>query len=70
MDISIKQHIINNFKEDDTSSIFEAIEESVKNDDEVTLPGLGVFMSLIWENSTKEEKDKLTKCVKKALEEC
>jgi len=70
MDISIKQHIINNFKEDDTTSIFEAIEESVKNDDEVTLPGLGVFMSLIWENSNKEEKDKLTECVKKALEKC
>ena len=51
MDISIREHIINNFKEDSEESIYDAIDESVKNGEEVTLPGLGVFMSIIWENS-------------------
>lgn len=68
MDISIKEHIINNFKNDNEQAIFEAIDESVHNNDEVTLPGLGVFMSLLWENSNKEEKDKITAYIKKALE--
>ena len=49
MDISIREHIINNFKEDSEESIYDAIDESVKNGEEVTLPGLGVFMSIIWE---------------------
>ena len=52
MDISIREHIINNFKEDSEESIYDAIDESVKNGEEVTLPGLGVFMSIIWENSS------------------
>ena len=43
MDISIREHIINNFKEDSEESIYDAIDESVKNGEEVTLPGLGVF---------------------------
>ena len=68
MDISIKEHIINNFKNDNEQTIYEAIDESVHNSDEVTFPGLGVFMSLLWENSNKEEKDKITTCIKRALE--
>ena len=66
MDISIREHIINNFKEDSEESIYDAIDESVKNGEEVTLPGLGVFMSIIWENSD-EDKEKLVKCLKRAL---
>ena len=68
MDISIREHIINNFKDDSEKSIQEAVEESVKNGDEVTLPGLGVFMCLIWENSNVSEKTKLINKIKKALD--
>ena len=35
MDISIREHIINNFKEDSEESIYDAIDESVKNGEEV-----------------------------------
>ena len=72
MDINIRDHIINNFKGDDYSTLRRAIEESVKAKDEVTLPGLGVFFELIWENASKELKDELIdiirKRVKKGLE--
>lgn len=72
MDINIRNHIINNFKGDDYSTLRRAIEESVKAKDEVTLPGLGVFFELIWENASKELKDELIdiirKRVKKGLE--
>ena len=44
MDNSIRHHIINNFQGDDFSTLRKAIDESVKAKDEVTLPGLGVFL--------------------------
>ncbi len=67
MDISIKEHIINNFKGDSYDDIMEAIEESVSNYDEVTLPGLGVFMGLLWEKSNDSEKNEIVKKIKEAL---
>ena len=68
MDISIREHIMNNFKDDSFDDISIAISESVNSHDELTLPGLGVFMSLVWENSTDEEKNNIVKKIKEALE--
>lgn len=68
MNISIREHIIGNFKGDSLEDISIAIEESVNSRDEVTLPGLGVFMSLIWENSSDEERNSIVKKIKEALE--
>ena len=41
--MSIREHIINNFKGDDYDSLQDAINESIESNDEVTLPGMGVF---------------------------
>lgn len=59
MDIKIKDHIINNFKESDIVEIRESIEASVVSEDEIVLPGLGVFLGIIWESCNKKEKDNL-----------
>lgn len=67
MNISIREHIINNFKEDSIEEIKEAVNESVESNDEMTLPGLGVFMSLLWENSNEDEKNKILDKIKLAL---
>ena len=73
MDINIRRHIINNFQGDDFHTLKTAIEEAVKDQDELTLPGLGVFFELIWENADQELKNNLIeiirKRVKKGLEE-
>ena len=73
MDTNIRHHIINNFKGDDFATLKQAIEESVAEKDELTLPGLGVFFELIWENADQELKNELIdiieKRVKKGLEE-
>lgn len=66
MNIDIRGHIINNFKDDDKNAIREAIEESIKEKDEVTLPGMGVFLELIWNNSDESDKEKLLN----TLEDC
>ncbi|MBO5121331.1 MAG: small acid-soluble spore protein SspI [Bacilli bacterium] len=65
--MNIKEHIINNFKNDDHKTLIEAIEESVESNDEVTLPGLGVFLSLIWEGADKELKNNLIDILKQQI---
>ncbi|MBR2678333.1 MAG: small acid-soluble spore protein SspI [Bacilli bacterium] len=73
MDTNIRQHIINNFKGDNFDTLRRAIDESVEAQDEVTLPGLGVFLEIIWENASQELKnemiDIIRKRVQKGLEE-
>lgn len=67
MNASIREHIINNFKEDNIDELKDAVNESVESHDEMTLPGLGVFMSLLWENSDDKDKDKILDKIKLAL---
>ena len=68
MNISIREHIINNFKGDNYETLKQAIDESVSSGDEVTLPGLGVFLELIWENADMELKNKLIDIIKTRVE--
>lgn len=68
MNLDIRSHIINNFKGDDINILRDAIEESIKNNDEITLPGMGVFFELVWKKADDEVKNKilniLESCVK------
>ena len=68
MDISIREHIINNFQGDDYNTLRKAIDESVKSQEEVTLPGLGVFFELIWENANQELKNELIEIIRKRVQ--
>ena len=68
MDMTIRQHIINNFKGDDYETLRKAIDESVSSQDEVTLPGLGVFLEIIWENSDQELKNQLIDIIKRRVQ--
>ena len=47
MNIDIRKSIISNFKDSDISEISSSIEEAVNDEDEVTLPGLGVFFEIL-----------------------
>ena len=68
MDMSIRENIINNFIRDDYDTLRRAIDESVASGDEVTLPGLGVFLEIIWENADQELKNQLLDIIKKRVE--
>ena len=57
-DIKIRDYIINNFQNDNEETIKNAINESIKEQDEVTLPGMGVFFEIIWQDSNESEKEK------------
>lgn len=64
-DIKIRDYIINNFKDDDINTIKNAITESIEEQDEVTLPGMGVFFEIIWTDSNDEERNKMLEILKR-----
>lgn len=69
MELSIREHIISNFKDDNEKSIQNAIDDSIKENDEELLPGLGVFMELVWQNADQETKEKISRYIVKGLKE-
>lgn len=66
MNLDIRSHIINNFKGDDINTLKDAINESIKNNDEITLPGMGVFFELVWQKADEDTRNKILSI----LEEC
>ncbi len=64
MDVDIRKSIINNFKGDDYETLRKAIEESIKDNDEVVLPGMGVFFEIIWTDCDEEMKEKIINIIK------
>ncbi len=68
MEMNIRHHIINNFKGDNYDTLRRAIDESVEANDEATLPGLGVFLELIWENASQELKNEMIEIIRKRVQ--
>lgn len=54
--MEIKDYIIKNFEESTKEEIRETIVESVKSNDEVVLPGMGVLFEIVWKNSDLQDK--------------
>ena len=67
MNIDIRKSIINNFKQSNIDEIKEAIISSIKDGDEITLPGMGVFFEILWNNSNDTKKDYILQTIKKGL---
>ena len=65
--MSIKEYIINNFKEDNIETLENAINECIKEQDEETLPGMGVFLELIWKGSSETQKKSMLDTLYKEL---
>ena len=57
--MSIKEYILNNFKDASTNDIEDAINDSINSKDEVVLPGLGVLFEVIWENGNNNLRNEL-----------
>ena len=69
MNISIIEHIINNFKGDDYDSLQSAINESIESKDEVTLPGMGVFFEIVWQGADQRLKNSMLEIIKNRVNE-
>lgn len=67
MNIDIRKHIINNFKDSETTEIEESINSSINSKEEVVLPGLGVLFEILWNNSDRNNKELILSTIKKNL---
>ena len=67
MNINIRKSIIENFKNNTNEEIKESIESAIKDNDEITLPGLGVFFELLWNNSDSIKQNDIINTIKKGL---
>ena len=65
--IDIRSYIIDSFKGDNESEIKESIDSTIEEGLEEALPGLGVFMEIIWENSSEDLKKELLEILKTHL---
>ena len=63
----IRSYIINNFKNDKKETLRNAIEGSIEEQDEITLPGMGVFLEIIWKAADKELQDKMLNIIMERL---
>ncbi len=59
MNIDIRKSIIGNFKNSSKDEIKESIISSLKMNEEITLPGMGVFFEILWQNCSNELKDEI-----------
>jgi len=66
--MKIKDYIINNFKDDDVNTLRTTISECLMEDDEETLPGLGVFLELIWQGADEDTKKSMLDILLKEIE--
>lgn len=67
MNIDIRKSIKNNFKDSTSEEIVESINSSIKDKDEITLPGMGVFFEILWINSNNELKNNIIDILKKNI---
>jgi small acid-soluble spore protein I (minor) len=67
MNLDIRRYIINNFKDSSLNEIEESINESIEKGEEVTLPGLGALMEILWKESDTSERNKMLQVIRKGL---
>lgn len=57
MNIDIRKNIINNFNGAKKDEIKASIISSIEDNEEITLPGLGVFFEILWKKSDEENQE-------------
>jgi len=67
MDIDIRSHIKNNFKESNKDDIKATVLASIEDKEEITLPGMGVFFELLWKNSDESSQEYILNTLEKAF---
>ena len=67
MNIDIRKHIKDNFKDANTNEIRSSIESSISDNDEITLPGIGVLFEILWTNSDETSKEYILNTLQNSL---
>lgn len=69
MNVDIRKHIMENFKDSDINEIKNSIVSGIESKDEVILPGLGVFLEILWNNSDENSQEYILNTIKKGLQQ-
>lgn len=67
MNLDIKKNVIEKIRNDSEETIINTIDETVKEDNELALPGLGVMLELFWNDLNPGEKESIAKIIKNNL---
>lgn len=67
MKIDIRKSIRENFKDANADEIKASIISALEDKEEITLPGLGVFLEILWENSDESEKEYIISTIQKGI---
>lgn len=67
MNIDIRKSIIGNFKGAKTDEFKSSIEASIDSKEEITLPGLGVFFEVLWNNSDESQREFILNSLEKNI---
>lgn len=68
MNINIREHIKNNFKDSNEDEIRDSIVASIESNDEVVLPGLGVLFEILWNQSDDSFKETIINYLKSGMQ--
>lgn len=67
MKIDIRKSIRENFKDANVDEIKASIVSALEDKEEITLPGLGVFLEILWENSDDNEREYIISTIQKGI---
>lgn len=67
MKIDIRKSIMENFKEAAVDEIRASIVSSIEAKEEITLPGLGVFFEILWNQSDESSREYILSTLKQGL---
>lgn len=68
MELDIRKNIIENTKKDSVDDLISSLNNIIPSDDELVLPGFGVFFEILWQElNEKEKKDIISKIKKKLI---
>lgn len=67
MNLDIRKYIHKNFESTSKEEIKESINSSINEKEEVTLPGLGVFFELLWQNAEEDLQNQIVTILEGSL---
>lgn len=67
MEINIRKSIKENFKGAEVDEIKASITEAIESNDEITLPGLGIFFEILWNKSNQDQQNYILDTLEQGL---
>lgn len=67
MDLNIRKAVLKNLDNSSYDEIKDIILDSIKEGDEVTLPGLGVMFEVLWNSSNEDLRNNMVSTISSAV---